>query len=36
VRDSWLHKNLADAQDTFTATVPRHGVVFVKIGRTKS
>jgi alpha-galactosidase len=36
VRDLWLHKNLADAQDAFTATVPRHGVVFVKIGRAKS
>jgi alpha-galactosidase len=35
VRDLWLHKNLADAQDAFTATVPRHGVVFVKIGRAK-
>jgi alpha-galactosidase len=35
VRDLWLHKNLADALDAFTATVPRHGVVFVKIGRVK-
>jgi alpha-galactosidase len=35
VRDLWQHKNLADAQDAFTSTVPRHGVVFVKIGRAK-
>ena len=33
VRDLWLHKDLPSARDQFSATVPRHGVVLVKIGK---
>src|SRR5262249_19855678 len=33
VRDLWTHKDLAPATGTFSAMVPRHGVVFVKIGK---
>jgi alpha-galactosidase len=33
VRDLWLRKDLGTFQDSFSATVPRHGVVLVKIGR---
>jgi alpha-galactosidase len=33
VRDIWLQKDLPRATDKFTATVPRHGVVFVRIGK---
>jgi len=36
VRDLWLHKDLGSVSNAFTATVPRHGVVLVKIGRPKS
>jgi alpha-galactosidase len=36
VRDLWLHKDLGSVSDAFTATVPRHGVVLVKIGKPKS
>jgi alpha-galactosidase len=32
VRDLWRHENLPAARETFSATVPRHGVVFVTIG----
>jgi alpha-galactosidase len=32
VRDIWSQTALPSARDQFTATVPRHGVVFVKIG----
>jgi len=32
VRDLWFHKNLGNVRDAFSATVPRHGVVLVKIG----
>jgi len=32
VRDLWRQKNLGPATDQFTAMVPRHGVVLVKIG----
>ncbi len=35
VRDLWLHKDLARAQNEFSATVPRHGAVLVKIGQAK-
>ena len=35
VRDIWMHNALPAAKDTFTAMVPRHGVVFVKIGAPK-
>ena len=33
VRDLWLRKDLGSFADSMTATVPRHGVVFVKIGK---
>jgi alpha-galactosidase len=36
VRDLWTHKDLSAARDQFSATVPRHGVVLVKIGKPKS
>ena len=32
VRDLWLHKDLGAFSDTFSATVPPHGTVLVKIG----
>jgi alpha-galactosidase len=32
VRDLWLQKDLGRANNEFSATVPRHGVVLVKIG----
>jgi alpha-galactosidase len=32
VRDIWLQKDLGRATNEFSAEVPRHGVVFVKIG----
>jgi hypothetical protein len=35
VRDLWQHKDLPAANGKFTAKVPRHGTVFVKIGRPK-
>jgi len=35
VRDIWMQKALPAAKDAFTAIVPRHGVVFVKIGAPK-
>jgi alpha-galactosidase len=30
VRDLWRQKDLGKFKDTFTATVPRHGVVLIK------
>jgi alpha-galactosidase len=33
VRDLWMHKDLASASNQFSATVPRHGAVLVKIGK---
>jgi alpha-galactosidase len=33
VRDIWLQKDLPRATGEFSADVPRHGVVFVKIGK---
>jgi alpha-galactosidase len=32
VRDLWQRRELGTFDDSFSATVPRHGVVFVKIG----
>lgn len=32
VRDVWTHKDLPAATDTVAATVPRHGVAFVRVG----
>jgi alpha-galactosidase len=36
VRNLWLRKDLGKFRDQFTATVPRHGMVFVKIGRPRN
>ncbi len=33
VRDLWLHKDLGEFTDRFSATVPAHGAVLVKLGR---
>jgi alpha-galactosidase len=33
VRDLWLQKDLAPASGEFSATVPRHGAVLIKIGK---
>jgi alpha-galactosidase len=35
VRDLWQHKDLGAKSDAFTVTVPRHGVVLVKVGTPK-
>lgn len=35
VRDLWRRQDLGGFADRFTATVPRHGAVFVKVGRPK-
>jgi alpha-galactosidase len=35
VRDFWLHKDLGSSRDQFSTMVPRHGVVFVKIGKSR-
>jgi alpha-galactosidase len=32
VRDLWRQKDLGKFQDSFTATIPRHGVCLVRIG----
>ncbi len=31
VRDLWAHKDLGYFQDHYTATVPRHGVVMLRV-----
>ena len=31
IRDLWARKDLGMFKDSFTATVPRHGVVFIKV-----
>jgi len=36
VRDLWQQKSLGAHRDSFTATVPRHGVLLVKVGTPKS
>ncbi len=36
VRDLWIQKDLGRFSNAFSATVPRHGVVLVKIGRPKN
>jgi alpha-galactosidase len=33
VRDLWQRKDLGVKPDKFTATVPRHGAVLLKIGK---
>lgn len=35
VRDLWRQKDLGQAEGSFTATVPRHGVVLVRLHRAK-
>jgi len=35
VRDLWRHQNLPVAHDVLAATVPRHGVVLVRVGAPK-
>jgi alpha-galactosidase len=35
VRDLWLQKDIGSARDVFSAEVPRHGAVLVKIGKPK-
>ncbi len=35
VRDLWRHQNLPAAHDVLAATVPRHGVVLVRVGAPK-
>ncbi len=32
VRDQWLHKSLGIVTDNYTAVVPRHGVLLIKVG----
>jgi hypothetical protein len=32
VRDLWRHRDLGTFADSFTATVPAHGAVLVKVG----
>ena len=34
VRDLWPRKDLAEFADSYTANVPRHGAVMIKVGRT--
>jgi alpha-galactosidase len=36
VRDLWQQKDLPASADTLTLTVPRHGVVLVRIGQPKA
>ncbi|HTU65201.1 MAG TPA: NPCBM/NEW2 domain-containing protein [Steroidobacteraceae bacterium] len=36
VRDLWRREDLGNVRDAFTATVPRHGVVFIRIGKPAS
>ena len=33
VRDLWQHRDLPSARDEISVTVPRHGAVFLKVGR---
>jgi alpha-galactosidase len=33
LRDLWQHKDLGVAQDSYTATVPKHGVVMLKVSK---
>jgi len=35
VRDLWQRRDLGVLPDEFTATVPRHGAVFLKVGKPK-
>ena len=31
LRDLWKHQDLGTAQDSYTASVPKHGVVLLKV-----
>jgi alpha-galactosidase len=31
IRDLWTHKDLGSYSDTYTATIPRHGAVLIKM-----
>lgn len=33
IRDLWLHKNVEASDTSYTATVPKHGVIMLHIGR---
>jgi alpha-galactosidase len=33
VRDLWQHRDLGVAQDSYTASVPKHGVILLKISK---
>jgi alpha-galactosidase len=33
LRDLWLHKDLGAAQDSYTASVPKHGVLLLKVSK---
>jgi alpha-galactosidase len=33
LRDLWLHKDLGLAQDSYSARVPKHGVVMLKVSK---
>ena len=35
VRDLWLHKDLGRVSNQFSAAVPRHGAMLVRIGTPK-
>jgi alpha-galactosidase len=35
VRDLWQRRDLGAMPDKFTATVPRHGAVLLKVGKPK-
>jgi alpha-galactosidase len=32
VRDLWLHDDVGSFADSYTVTVPSHGIVLVKVG----
>jgi alpha-galactosidase len=33
VRDLWRRRNIGSRDESYSVTVPRHGAVFVKIGK---
>jgi len=33
LRDLWQHKDLGAAQDSYSATVPKHGVLMLKVSK---
>jgi alpha-galactosidase len=36
LRDMWARKDLGSVQDSYTAEVPKHGVVFLKVSGSES